>query len=122
MVNTIKSTILKIGDSAIFEDYKILILFGEKAPIGIDEISVIHRFENEINEEMLVEGSSIIFGNQKYKIENIGHVANETLHDLGHATLYFGLDEGTDLLPGSILLSPSIMPTIAVGDTIQFVK
>ena len=122
MDKIVKSQIISIGESAIFDDYKILILFGEIAPVGIDEVSIIHRYLDEANEEMLTKGSKLFFGNQEYVIEEIGDIANETLHELGHASLYFGLDEGVDLLPGSILLKPYQLPTLAIGDVIKFVK
>lgn len=122
MNEKITSRVIKIGDSAIFDDYKILILFGEQVPQGVDEISVIHRFDQPFPKDYLQVGSKIIFNNHEFVIEEIGDVANETLHDLGHASLYFGLDDDTDLLPGSILLAPYELPDVSVDDEIIFVR
>lgn len=64
----------------------------------------------------------MMFGNQKYTVTDIGDVANSTLIELGHVSLYFGLEDGAELLPGSILLKPEIMPELHVGDVIEFIK
>lgn len=118
----ITSKITEIGEDAFFEGYPILILFNDTAPEGIREVSIIHTFETPPNKEMLVKGSKIYFADQEYTVEDIGYVANETLYDLGHVSLYFGLEEGTELLPGSAKLHPYTVPTIKVGDVIKFVK
>lgn len=121
-MSMISSKILEIGELAISEDYPILILFNNTAPSEFREISVIHDFKDAPNKEMLKKGSRIMFGNDTYTVEDIGYVANQTLFDLGHISLYFGLEEGSNLLPGSALLSPYKLPDIKVGDSIRFIK
>ncbi len=122
MNKIITSKVIKIGASAIFDDFNILILFGEKVPVGVDEFSIIHRPDTAFPKDFLKKGSKIVFNQQEFMIEEIGDVANETLHDLGHVALYFGLDEGAELLPGSILLTPYYLPKIAAGDEIVFIQ
>lgn len=118
----IQSQIIEIGDMAFFEDYRILILFNETAPPALKEVSIIHRFQSEPPQSLLAKGSTIIFNDQEYVVEKLGELANQTLHDLGHASLYFGLDDSTELLPGAILLHPYRLPELRVGDTIKFIK
>ena len=118
----IRSEIIKIGHEAIFEGFDMLIIFGESVPKDVEQYSIVHRVESPINKGFLNVGSKILIGNQEYTIEVIGDVAHETLEELSHATLYFGIEDREDLLPGSILLDPPIMPEIKTGDIIVFVK
>jgi PTS system glucitol/sorbitol-specific IIA component len=122
LMNIIKSTVVEIGELAYFDDYDILILFNDTAPVGIRDVSIVHTFIDEPNKNMLKKGSKICFNDLEYTVEEIGNVANETLFDLGHVSLYFGLEEGTDLMPGSVLLSPYVKPEVKAGDTITFIK
>lgn len=117
----IKSEVKEIGEFAFFEDAPVLILFNTTAPEGLREVCIIHDFQDDPNEEMLHVGSKIMFGQQTYVVEDIGHVANGSLYELGHASLYFDIGD-EDLLPGSIALSPNVVPEINVGDVIQFIK
>lgn len=121
-MSMISTKIVEIGELAISDEWKILILFNTTAPAEFREISVIHQFKDTPQKEMLKKGSKIMFGNTTYTVEDIGSVANQTLYDLGHISLYFGLEEGANLLPGSALLSPYIMPEVKVGDSIRFIK
>lgn len=115
----VKSTVKEIGEFAFFEDVPVLILFNSTAPEGLREVCVIHDFDDPPKENMLRVGSQIIFGDQTYTVEEIGHLANGSLFELGHISLYFELGE-EELLPGSVLLSPNQVPQVQVGDTIQF--
>lgn len=121
MVN-IKSKIIQIGDEAVFDTHKILILFGEDVPEYLKDYSIIHRYTSEVTEDLVKKGGKINFGVQTYNVVDVGNIANETLTSLGHASLYFGLEEGAELLPGSILLEPEIMPDLNVGDVIEFIS
>ena len=51
----------------------------------------------------------------------MGHVANETFYDLGHISLYFDYDEESEVLPGSVFLSPKEKPILKEGDSIEFI-
>ena len=118
----IKSEIKEIGVDSHFEGEPIMILFNSTAPEGLRDVCVIHDFTDEPNKDMLKKGSKMIFGDQEYMVEDIGGVANETLFDLGHASLYFELAEGEELMPGAIKLTPNKLPDVKVGDVIQFCK
>lgn len=122
-MSVLKSTVTELGPDAFFDDYPILILFNDSAPPGLREVCVIHQCEEDaIPLNFLSKGSKIVFGNQEYLIEDIGEVVSSTLHELGHMTLYFGLDEGAELMAGAALLSPYKVPSVRVGDVIQFIQ
>lgn len=118
----VKSDIIEVGELADFEDEPVIILFDDTAPPGLREVCVIHKFEAPIEKDFLQKGSKIIFGDEEYTVVNIGHVANETLYDLGHISLYFDYDDPDEILPGSAYLSPNKKPQVKAGDTITFVK
>lgn len=115
-----KSKVIEIGELAIMEEEPVLILFNDSAPPGLREVCIIHEFEGAVPAELLRVGSRIRFNDQEYEVLKIGHVANQTLQELGHISLYFDLGE-EEILPGSAALSPHERPDIHVGDTIEFI-
>lgn len=121
-MSKIVSNIVEIGELAYFDDYEILILFNDTAPVGIRDVSIVHIFQDEPNREMLQVGSKIRFNDMEYTVEQLGNVANETLFDLGHISLYFGLEEGTEIMPGAAVLNPYKKPILKAGDVITFIK
>lgn len=116
------SHIKSIGESSRFDTHNILILFGPSVPDYMEEYVIVHEYDETPQKTILEVGSKLFIGENEYTVEKIGDVANETLSELGHASLYFGLEEGSDLLPGSILLHPYEMPELSVGDTLIFVR
>ncbi|NHW78409.1 PTS sorbitol transporter subunit IIA, partial [Escherichia coli] len=58
-------------------------------------------------------------GEQVYTIEEVGTDANKNLEELGHISVYFRSGQN-EVLPGAIVVSPEVFPTITVGDSIQF--
>lgn len=120
----VKSKVIEIGEFADFDDVDVVILFNNSAPEGLREVSIIHEYLDEVtttSNDLLKNGSAVKFGDQIYTVKQIGHVANGTLKELGHASFYFGIDEEDELLPGSVLLDPAIKPNISVGDYIEFI-
>lgn len=120
----VKSKIIEIGEFADFDDVDVIILFNNTSPEGLREVCVIHEYLQDINTksaDLLKNDSAIKFNDQVYKVKQIGNVANDTLKELGHVSLYFGLAEGEELLPGSVLLDPPVKPSISVGDYIEFI-
>jgi glucitol/sorbitol PTS system EIIA component len=71
-----------------FEKEKILILFGPNAPQELREISVIHQFKSDVNDDLLVEDGKLYLGDQEYSITAVGSSANKNLKELGHISIY----------------------------------
>ncbi|EAE8347158.1 PTS sorbitol transporter subunit IIA [Listeria monocytogenes] len=113
------SKIMEIGSLVpAFEEEKIVILFGPTATNELREISVIHEFQDAPN-NALTKGNTLLIGEQVYTIEEVGTEANKNLEELGHISVYFR-SEQNEVLPGAIIVSPEVFPTITVGDSIQF--
>ncbi|EOV1928094.1 PTS glucitol/sorbitol transporter subunit IIA [Listeria monocytogenes] len=113
------SKIMEIGPLVpAFEEEKIVILFGPTATNELREISVIHEFQDVPN-NALTKGNTLLIGEQAYRIEEVGSDANKNLEELGHISVYFRSGQN-EVLPGAIVVSPEIFPTITVGDSIQF--
>ncbi|EAK8471160.1 PTS sorbitol transporter subunit IIA [Listeria monocytogenes] len=113
------SKIMEIGPLVpAFEEEKIVILFGPTATNELREISVIHEFQDAPN-NALTKGNTLLIGEQVYRIEEVGTDANKNLEELGHISVYFRSGQN-EVLPGAIVVSPEVFPTITVGDSIQF--
>ncbi|EAE2551724.1 PTS sorbitol transporter subunit IIA [Listeria monocytogenes] len=113
------SKIMEIGPLVpAFEEEKIVILFGPTATNELREISVIHEFQDVPN-NALTKGNTLLIGEQAYTIEEVCSDANKNLEELGHISVYFRSGQN-EVLPGAIVVSPEIFPTITVGDSIQF--
>ncbi|EHC6632506.1 PTS glucitol/sorbitol transporter subunit IIA [Listeria monocytogenes] len=113
------SKIMEIGPLVpAFEEEKIVILFGPTATNELREISVIHEFQDAPN-NALTKGNTLLIGEQVYTIEKVGTDANKNLEELGHISVYFRSGQN-EVLPGAIVVSPEVFPTITVGDSIQF--
>ncbi|EPN9397276.1 PTS glucitol/sorbitol transporter subunit IIA [Listeria monocytogenes] len=113
------SKIMEIGPLVpAFEEEKIVILFGPTATNELREISVIHEFQDAPN-NALTKGNTLLIGEQVYIIEEVGTDANKNLEELGHISVYFRSGQN-EVLPGAIVVSPEVFPTITVGDSIQF--
>ncbi|MBC1421520.1 PTS glucitol/sorbitol transporter subunit IIA [Listeria seeligeri] len=114
-----KSKIIEIGPLVpAFEEEKIVILFGPSATNELREISVIHELE-ELPNNAIQKGNKLTIGQQEYIIEEVGTEANKNLEELGHISIYFRSGEN-EVLPGAIVVSPEIFPTLTVGDTVHF--
>lgn len=114
-----QSKIIEIGPLVpAFEEEKIVILFGPTATNELREISVIHEFEQTPN-NAIQKGNKLTFSTQEYIIEEVGSEANKNLEELGHISIYFRSGEN-EVLPGAIIVSPEIFPTLTIGDNIQF--
>lgn len=115
----IRSTIVSVGEMAYFEDYPMLILFNETAPDELKEVCVVHRFDDPIQDRMLVEKGRIVLGEQELHIQKVGNVANQNFAQLGHVTLQFPTAETTEVLPGAILVEETEIPRVSTGDPIK---
>lgn len=117
-----RTKIVEIGPMVPeFKEENLLILFGSSAPPELKDISVIHEVEGQ-PENMIVEGGTLEIGNNVYKIEKVGSLANENFEELGHISIYFKNDISEELLPGAIIVTPGEYPEVEVNDFIIFKK
>ena len=111
------TTVKAIGKEAkSFQDQKMLILFGENAPIELRD----YCFNIEVKglEEPIAKAMTIFFDEQIYKITAVGTHASKTLATLGHLTITFdGKLEQT--LPGTLHLEDKTYPIVEVGTVIR---
>ncbi|EAC5222528.1 PTS sorbitol transporter subunit IIA [Listeria monocytogenes] len=113
------SKIMEIGPLVpAFEEEKIVILFGPTATNELREISVIHEFQDVPN-NALTKGNTLLIGEQEYIIEEVGSDANKNLEELGHISVYFRSGQN-EVLPGAVVVSPEVFPSMTIGDSIQF--
>lgn len=114
----ITSKVTEVGESVPeFKEEMLVILFGTSATPELKPISVIHEF-NEIPDSILQEGTKIQLGEQTYTINQVGGSANQNFEELGHVSIYFRSGQ-EEVLPGAVIASPQIFPTINVGDEIK---
>ncbi|UOF90393.1 PTS glucitol/sorbitol transporter subunit IIA [Fodinisporobacter ferrooxydans] len=113
------SVVSSIGPMALaFEDEKVIILFGPKAPNELKDVSIIHETK-EYDYQPLKVGTRLVLGTHEYTIEKIGTEAYNNLTELGHISVYF-TDAPAEVLPGSIYVTPHIFPRLTPGDEIKF--
>ncbi len=111
-------TVTEIGSFAEeLRKESMVVLFGPTAPAELRDICVIHDGA-PVEGDVLVENGTIVIGEQTYTIERFGDAANENMGGLGHVTIVF--DGTRELLPGSVLVSPGVLPVVEVGTEIRF--
>ena len=113
-----KSIVTHIGEMAFeFEEDKVLVFFGPKAPSELRDVSIIH--EGDFTQaQSLVVGHSLTIQDISYEIVSVGTQALHNLQELGHISVYF-THPPTDILPGSIYVKPHVMPSVTVGSSIK---
>lgn len=113
-----KIKVTEIGETvaALLEE-KMLVFFGPSVPKELREICVVHDGV-PTEEQILTVGGTIAFGDQEYSIVEFGDAANVNFGGLGHLTVLFS-EEG-ELLPGTVRVTPTTIPSVAEGDTISF--
>ncbi|EOI57512.1 PTS glucitol/sorbitol transporter subunit IIA [Enterococcus gilvus] len=108
--------ITQIGKNAV-NDENILILFGQTITPDLMDVSIVQKKINETPID-LKKGGQLIFGEQSYKINGVGPLANENLNEIGHATVFF--QEEVGMIPNGIYVSPEKLPDLEVGMKITF--
>ncbi|MFC4771020.1 PTS glucitol/sorbitol transporter subunit IIA [Enterococcus hermanniensis] len=108
--------ITQIGKDAI-NDENLLVLFGEAIPSDLLEVSIVQK--NSGDEPIaLSEGSQLLFGDQVYQVNGLGHLANQNLNEIGHATVFFQKEIG--VIPNGIYVTPEKLPELEVGMKITY--
>lgn len=100
-----------------FLDENMLVLFGPTAPAELRDICAVHDAA-PTEESPLVKGGRLRIDDQEYEIVDFGEAANTNLAGLGHIAIVF--DGAGELLPGSVIVSPSNRPVVTVGSQISF--
>lgn len=114
----ITSKVIEIGESVPeFEEEMLVILFGTSATPELKPISVVHEL-NETPNHILQEGTKIQLGDQTYTVTQVGGSANQNFEELGHVSIYFRSGQ-EEVLPGAIIATPQIFPSINPGDEIK---
>lgn len=114
----ITSKVMEIGESVPeFKEEMLVILFGTSATPELKPISVIHEF-NDTPDNVLQVGAKIQLGDQTYTINQVGSSANQNFEELGHVSIYFRSAQ-EEVLPGAVIASPKVFPTINVGDELK---
>lgn len=111
-------TVTEVGDAVeALLDEKMLVLFGPTVPKELREICVVHD-GIPVEERVLRCGLTMTFGDQKYRITDVGDAADTNFRLLGHLSIVFG-NEG-EPLPGAVRVSPSTTPEVFTGEEISF--
>ncbi|SFP81446.1 PTS glucitol/sorbitol transporter subunit IIA [Salibacterium halotolerans] len=106
-------------DVELMLEDNMLILFNESATDDLKEISVIHN--GTTISEVIESGDEFVIDGKAYKILFVGSKVNETMNDLGHATLQFNGETESDM-PGTVCLEEGISSDISEISKIQFRK
>lgn len=116
-----KAVVTAIGSHALDGKEPMIILFGEGATKQLKEYSVIQQFQ-EKNKLNLSKGDHLNIGDQCYTIEEIGAFANSNLNSISHVTLVFSEVPKEDPVMNGIYLSPTTLPKIEIGTTIDYLS
>ncbi|KIY22090.1 MULTISPECIES: PTS glucitol/sorbitol transporter subunit IIA [Mesobacillus] len=95
-----------------------IIIFYESVPDELKNISITHKKQEWLSDVKV--GHKFKLNSNVYSITFVGDKVNETLKELGHCTIKFGL-EGPDL-PGTLCVQEKEVPNIEVGSSIQFIQ
>lgn len=115
-----KVKVIQIGEQAISKEEPILVLFNNQATEEIKKFSIIHEEDDKSDTFNIEEGSQVIIDNQTYQVEKVGHMVNDSLASMGHATLVFKKIGEVDELPNMIYLSPNKLPIVTENTLIAF--
>lgn len=116
-----KALVTDIGSQALDGKEPMIILFGEGATEHLKKYSVIQQFQEKTTLN-LTKGDYLKIGDQRYTIQEVGAFANSNLNSISHVTLVFSEVPKEDPIMNGIYLSPSTMPKIAVGTTIDYLS
>jgi PTS system glucitol/sorbitol-specific IIA component len=114
-----QTTVKGMGaDVNAFAGEGIFVSFGNQAPETLKDFCYIvdlNPVEGEIK-----PGCKLVIDGEEHEIVQVGDVAQENLHNLGHVTYSF--NGSGECLPGSICVEKSELPQLKVGSTIKIVE
>ena len=117
----VSAQIVSVGGKAISPDDKMLILFNEKATHDLKEVSLIQKFNDDVNEINLNSSSKIKINSEVYDIKYLGKLVNDNLKQIGHVTLAFKA-KPQNPLESTIYLGNVVFPKVKVGDFIEYIN
>lgn len=98
-----ESVVVSVGpEVAEFVATHLVILFGEGVPEELADVSVVHHARFVDRDLILVPGSTIVFGESLFVIDEVGCDAENNLRELGHVVLVEGNEP---ILPGQVRVS-----------------
>lgn len=102
--------------AALFEEEKMIILFGDNAPETLADYCYNIRvvpLHKEIDENI-----KLSFDGQSYQVTAVGEVVKKNLEDLGHITIKFDGSKKASLA-GTLYVEEKPMPKIHIGTIIK---
>ncbi|PTL37522.1 PTS glucose transporter subunit IIABC [Alkalicoccus saliphilus] len=114
------STITELGGECdMMKEENMLILFHEDVPQELKEIAVVHNNKNLQNK--VESGDYLVLNEEKFEILFVGSKANETLEEMGHATIQFN-GQSTSDLPGTICVEAKTIPALEAAQEIKIIR
>ena len=115
-----QATVKHIGKNAIDPQERMLILFGDQATTELKKVSIIQEIVGDQPAIDLKEAGKLRFDDQEYTITHVGHLTNEQLNQIGHATVVFQEAPVEDSLANGIYVKPFEIPNISEGSIISY--
>ncbi len=111
-----KTTVKGIGAEAkLFENEKLLILFGENAPDTLKDYC--YNIEVLPIEQTIASGMKLQFDHQSFQITAVGDQVQKNLSDLGHISINFNGEKLAEL-PGTLYVEAKTYPQVSIGTVI----
>ena len=115
-----KATVTEIGVHALDGKEPMIVLFGEGATESLRAYSVIQKFESSEKLE-IKKGDQLKIDDTVYSVTQVGSFANANLNSIAHVTLVFDEVPAEDPVVNGLYLSPTVLPEINVGSTIEYI-
>ncbi|GAA4712204.1 PTS glucitol/sorbitol transporter subunit IIA [Brevibacillus fulvus] len=112
--------VVEVGaEVQLFLEEKMMVLFDQTAPADLRDIAVVHQ--GGVLREEIEAGDELVINGEGYRIHFVGSKANQTIRELGHATIAFNGMDNSDM-PGTICVEDKLLPTIDISAEILFRK
>lgn len=98
---------------------EMIILFGDNAPDTLKDYC--YSIPTAQTADTIKPGQYFCLGDEKFKILQVGEIAEKNLNGLGHLTVNF-TGEGGENLPGAIVVENKIHAPIKVGTVIKITE
>ncbi|GMA09304.1 PTS sorbitol transporter subunit IIA [Tetragenococcus halophilus subsp. flandriensis] len=112
-----ETEIISVGEEAeLFEEEKMVILFGKNAPDTLKD----YCYNIQVNpvNGSITTGGKLNIGDTSFEITAVGEVVQKNLEDLGHITIKFD-GSTTPELPGTLYVEDKDIPDLGVGTHVK---